>query len=362
MVQHRKVDAWRVNPMAGLAELVWVTQKDEVARHAGHRENIRQCHLARFVHDQVIQFRGKGWPSEQPRGPRDNVDIAVAKSHLDGRSPPAPLAPLRVAAIALIGLLYGSDRLAAAPRFRHYRVEKVADDLVTIGSNPDAVAALDQLQDDLSTDGRLPGSGWALDSEISAIEARCKQHGDVSRPFACLNQRRSFDYTLDARRLQAKEIAGGPKLPSTTKTVIDDVLAKPQKRVALIVGWDRTCWDQRGRVRHLGVDTAAKFDPTGEAVNVGDVPRRFHAPWVVRLVANPDLVLLGRVEVVAEDVRLLLLANLAAELEATDRLGIRHQLFIGEGPLAVVLPPFGLCLPPVPVKAVAQQVACLLLC
>src|SRR5437867_1484464 len=155
---------------------------------------------------------------------------------------------------------------------------------------PDPVAALDQLKDDLGADGRLAGSGRTLDGQVRAIETRCKQHGDVSRPFARLNERRSFDHALDAWRLQAKQIAHGPELPGTTKAVIHDVLAKPEKRIALIVGRDRACRYKRGWVRHLGVSTAAEFDPTPNAVKVVDGPRGLHPPWVVRLVANRHLV------------------------------------------------------------------------
>src|SRR5439155_9751218 len=226
---------------------------------------------------------------------------------------------------------------------------------------PDPIAPLDQLKDDLGADGRLAGSGRTLDGQIRAIEMRCKQYGDVSRAFACLNERRSLDHALDAWRLQAKQITHCAKLPSTPEAVIHDVLAKPEKRIALIVGRDRARRYKRGRVRHLGVSTAAEFDPTGNAVKVVDRPRRLHAARVVRLVANRHLVLLGRVEVVAEDVRLLLLANLAAEFEATDRLGVRHQLFVRQRALAVVLPPLGLGLTPVPIEAVPQEVARLLL-
>src|SRR6266550_4160025 len=101
---------------------------------------------------------------------------------------------------------------------------------------PDPVAALDQLKDDLGADSRLTGSGRTLDGQVRAIEMRCKQHGDVSGTFARLNERRSFDHALDARRLQAKEIAHGAKLPSTAKALIHYVLAKPEKSIALIVG------------------------------------------------------------------------------------------------------------------------------
>ena len=105
--------------MAGLAELVRVAQKDEIARHAGHGENIRQCHLARFVHDQVIQLRGKGRPSEQPGGSRDNVDVAIVQRHLDGRGATSALHLLRGAPVSLIGLLDCPDRLATSPRLLH---------------------------------------------------------------------------------------------------------------------------------------------------------------------------------------------------------------------------------------------------
>src|SRR5438034_2138066 len=137
---------------------------------------------------------------------------------------------------------------------------------------PDPVAALDQLKDDLGADGRLAGSGRTLDGQVRAIEARCKQHGDVSRAFPRLNERRSFDHALDTRRLQAKEITHRAKLPGTTKAVIHDVLAKPEKRIALIVGRDRACRYKRGRVRHIGVSTAAEFDPTSNAVKAVDGP------------------------------------------------------------------------------------------
>src|SRR3989440_7122323 len=126
---------------------------------------------------------------------------------------------------------------------------------------PDPVAAFDQLKNDLGAYGRLAGSGRTLDGQVRAIEMRCKQHGDVSRAFACLNERRSFDHALDAWRLQAKQITHCPELPGITKAVIHDVLAKPEKRIALIVRWDRACRYERGRVRHLGVSTAAEFDP-----------------------------------------------------------------------------------------------------
>src|SRR2546421_5442031 len=126
---------------------------------------------------------------------------------------------------------------------------------------PDPVAAFDQLKNDLGAYGRLAGSGRTLDGQVRAIEMRCKQHGDVSCAFACLNERRSFDHALDAWRLQAKQITHCPELPGTTKALIHDVLAKSEKRIALIVRWDRACRYKRGRVRHLGVSTAAEFDP-----------------------------------------------------------------------------------------------------
>src|SRR2546421_8882292 len=93
---------------------------------------------------------------------------------------------------------------------------------------PDPVAAFDQLKNDLGAYGRLAGSGRTLDGQVRASEMRCKQHGDVSRAFACLNERRSFNHALDARRLQAKEITHRTKLPSTVKAVIHDMLAKPE--------------------------------------------------------------------------------------------------------------------------------------
>src|SRR5439155_8998696 len=167
---------------------------------------------------------------------------------------------------------------------------------------PDPVAAFDQLKNDLGAYGRLAGSGRTLDGQVRAIEMRCKQHGDVSRTFACLNERRSFDHTLDARRLQAKEITHCPELPGTTKAVIHDVLAKPEKSIALIVGRDGACRNERGRVRHFGLLAATQFDPTGNAVKVVDGSGGLHPPRVVWFVPNCDLVLLGRVEVVAEDV------------------------------------------------------------
>ena len=99
--------------------------------------------------------------------------------------------------------------------------------------------------------------------------------------------------------IQAKKIARCAKLAGTTEAVIYDVLAKAEKRVTLIACRDRACRNQGGRVRHLGLLAAAEFDPTGYAVEVMDCPCRRHAPRVVGLVANRDLVLLGWVEVVA---------------------------------------------------------------
>ena len=54
----------------------------------------------------------------------------------------------------------------------------------------------------------------------------------------------------------------------------------------------------------------AEFDPTPNAVDVDNRPGRLQAPWVVWLILDPDLVLLRRIEVVAEDIRLLLRADL----------------------------------------------------
>src|SRR5205823_6446677 len=196
------------------------------------------CHLAGFVHDQIIQLGRKGRPSEQPGGSRDNVDVAIVQRHLDGRGATSALNLLRGAPVSLIGLLDCPDRLASSPRHLHELVEQVADDLMAVRRYPDSVAALDQLKDDLGSNGCLAGSGRTLDGQVRAIEMRCKQHGHVSGPFARLNERRSFDHALDARRLQAKEIAHRAKLPSATEAVIYDVLAKPEKGVSLIVSWD----------------------------------------------------------------------------------------------------------------------------
>src|SRR5438045_4163801 len=83
--------------------------------------------------------------------------------------------------------------------------------------------------------------------------------------------------SFDARRLQAKQITHCPELPGTTKALIHDVLAKPQKRIALIVGRDRARRYKRGRVRHFGLLAATEFNPTRNAVKVVDRPRRLHA-------------------------------------------------------------------------------------
>src|SRR5947207_15965409 len=99
---------------------------------------------------------------------------------------------------------------------------------------PDPVAALDQLKDDLGADGRRVGSGRTLDGQVRAIEARCKQHGDVSGAFVCLKERRYFYHALDAWLLQAKPIMHCAKLPSIAAVVIHDVLAKPEQRSALV--------------------------------------------------------------------------------------------------------------------------------
>ena len=77
-------------------------------------------------------------------------------------------------------------------------------------------------------------------------------------------------------------------------------------------------------MRRLRVDAPAEINPTRNAVEIHDGASTLQSARVVRLVAHRDLVLLGRVEVVAEDVGLLLLPNLAPELEPADRVWVRH--------------------------------------
>src|SRR5205085_2287434 len=122
----------------------------------------------------------------------------------------------------------------------------------------------------------------------------------------------------------------------------------------LVVGGKGARGNQRRWVRHLRPDASAKVEPAGEAIKADDRPGARFASRIVRLVIDGQLVLLGRVEVVAEDVRLLYLPHLTAELQPADRLGIRHELLVGQLASLEVLPPRGLRFAAVPVQTVGK--------
>src|SRR5438046_788169 len=103
-------------------------------------------------------------------------------------------------------------------------------------------------------------------------------------------------------------------------------------------------------MRQLRANASAEVEATRKAIQGDDRPGARFAARIVRLVVDGELVLLGRVEVVAKDVRLLFLPDLAPELEAADRLGICHELLVGQLASLEVLPPFRLRFAAVPVE------------
>src|SRR5438105_709093 len=109
-------------------------------------------------------------------------------------------------------------------------------------------------------------------------------------------------------------------------------------------------------MRRLGVDTTAEVDPTDDSFDCDHRARALQAAGVVRAVTNCDPVLLGWVKVITEDIGSFFLADLAAEFETSDRVRVGHQLLIRQRAFPVVLPPFGLGLPSVPVEAMSKHV------
>src|SRR5438105_858932 len=82
-------------------------------------------------------------------------------------------------------------------------------------------------------------------------------------------------------------------------------------------------------MRYLRFGSATQLDPSGNWIDRHDLTGAGFAPRIVRLVAYADLVFLVRIEVVAENVRALLLPYIPAKLNGADRLPILDQLLVG---------------------------------
>src|SRR5437879_2352641 len=112
---------------------------------------------------------------------------------------------------------------------------------------------------------------------------------------------------------------------------------------------------------HVRIDPAAELDPASDGVSVDDRANACLPTWIMGLVADPDLVLLARIEPVSVDIGLVFLAGFVPELDGADRFSIVDQLLIRKRAFPVILPPLRLALAPMPIEAVGQQVVGLLL-
>src|SRR5207248_2798005 len=93
-----------------------------------------------------------------------------------------------------------------------------------------------------------------LDREVRAVQTRRKQDGDILCPFTGLDERCPLDHTVNARRLEAKEIARSLKRTRAAYAMFRDILTEPEKGLALVVCGKRARRDQRGRVRQIHPD------------------------------------------------------------------------------------------------------------
>src|SRR5438094_3561619 len=66
VVQHRLVDALRMDPVGGLPELVRIAQQYKVVCGACDCENVCEGHLASLVDHKVVQLRREAGASEEP--------------------------------------------------------------------------------------------------------------------------------------------------------------------------------------------------------------------------------------------------------------------------------------------------------
>src|SRR5437870_5183091 len=100
--------------------------------------------------------------------------------------------------------------------------------------------------------------------------------------------------------------------------MVGDPLAQPHQGIAVFSCRNRTGRDQRRWMRHVRFDSATQLNPPSNRIDSHYFTSAGLTPRVMRLVANPNLVFLVRIEVVAENIRTLILVNLAAKLNGAD--------------------------------------------
>src|SRR5437899_3047129 len=107
--------------------------------------------------------------------------------------------------------------------------------------------------------------------------------------------------------------------------MVGNTLAESYQSISLLLGPEWAGRDERRRMWRFGPHSSTQIDPASNRIDSHDFAGAGFATWIVRLVPHSDLVFLVRIDVVAENVRSLLLAHLAAKLNGADRLAILDQ-------------------------------------
>lgn len=205
-------------------------------------------------------------------------------------------------------------------------VQQVVDRLVAGRRHADALAAVQQVDDELRPGPRLARPGWALDEQarlVEAVEDPAKLV-DVRR---AVQQRRTGGQPGDARPCGAQQVAQRAEAPRTSETMLGDVRGEAAQRRALLGRAVGAARHQRTRQRLVvTLDGAAQLQHARGVIDRHDVDALL-GRRVENLVAGLELVLLlGKAQRV--DVGLLVGDRGAGEvrLQPADRLAVLDEL------------------------------------
>ena len=241
---------------------------------------------------------------------------------------------------------------------RHLR-EQLADDLVAVRGDADAVPGSHEVDDHLRPDRALARPGRPLDREVALVHLRDQAAGRALRVLALAAEVLPLCLS-DSRRPAREQIPRRAVRAGAVKTVFEHPAGEPLQVLRLRLRPDEVVrYEGGGRRRRLGA-AAPEVDQALFIVDEHDRARGRAGLGIVRCVVDPDGVVLGR-EAEPVDGRPRPWPRVrpgALERQLADRVGLLAALLVGELAHEIeVPPPERLRLAPVPVQELRQQPA-----